>query len=356
MRARVHIADHRPFGTTRECTSMVIVLALAVSIIPAQAVAQGSGRSGKDVVESSCIACHGSGASGAPKIGDNKAWAKRASQGLTGLTQNALKGIRQMPAHGGNANLSDSEIERAITYMVNQSGGRWAEPIDRARSRAARSGEQVVSAQCAKCHATGVGGAPRIGDQAAWLPRLKLGLDTLILSAINGHGGMPPRGGAADLTDPEIRSAVVYMFNWGTVPTKTVPTAKAAVGQSSRVVDGTTVHLGVVSAEAIRRRPNEYPVGEYGVAPATPEQYLITVALFDANNGQRITDATVRARVSSAKGAGPEKALEPMTIAAVRTYGNYFAMAGAGTYTVNLQIRRPGAPDAIQAKLEYTHR
>ena len=79
MRAKVHIADHRRFGRTREWTSMVIVLALAVSIVPEQAVAQGSGRSGKDVVESSCIACHGTGASGAPKIGDNKAWARRAS-------------------------------------------------------------------------------------------------------------------------------------------------------------------------------------------------------------------------------------------------------------------------------------
>ena len=355
MSAEVHVADHRPFGKTPECT-LVIALALAVSIAPERAGAQRSERSGKDVVESSCVACHGTGASGAPKIGDNKAWAKRASQGLTGLTQNALKGIRQMPAHGGNANLTDFEIERAITYMVNQSGGRWSEPVDRTSRRAVRSGEQVVTAQCAKCHGTGEGGAPRIGDQAAWLPRLKLGLDTLILSAINGHGGMPPRGGAADLTDPEIRNAVIFMFNAGTVPTKTVPTAKAVVSQNYRVADGTTIHLGVVSAEAIRRHPNEYPVREYGVAPAAPEQYLVTVALFDANNGQRITDASVRARVSTAKGAGPEKALEPMTIAASRTYGSYFAMAGAGTYTVNVQIRRPGAPDAIQAKFEYTHR
>ena len=60
---------------------------------------------------------------GAPKIGDKKAWTKRASQGLTSLTKSALQGIRQMPPHGGNPNLTDTEIERAITYMVNQSGG-----------------------------------------------------------------------------------------------------------------------------------------------------------------------------------------------------------------------------------------
>ena len=253
MRAEVHSAEHRPFRKARECALMAIVLALAVSIVPAGAGAQNGGRSGKEIVATLCVACHGTGASGAPKIGDNKAWAKRASQGLTGLTQNALKGIRQMPSHGGNPNLTDLEIERAITYMVNQSGGHWAEPVNRASPSAARSGEQVVHAQCAKCHETGVGGAPRIGDRAAWLPRLKLGLDSLIRSAINGHGGMPPRGGAADLTDPEIRSAVVYMFNVGTVSATTVPAAKAATGQDYRVVDNTTIYFGVVPADAIRR-------------------------------------------------------------------------------------------------------
>jgi cytochrome c5 len=72
-----------------------------------------------------------------------------------------------------------------------------------------RSGEQIVAAQCAKCHQTGEGGAPRIGDRAAWTPRLKQGLDHLVHSAIKGHGGMPARGGMADTTDAEIRNAIV---------------------------------------------------------------------------------------------------------------------------------------------------
>jgi cytochrome c5 len=356
MSGELHDAEHRRRGSARPCAAIAIVLALAVSIVAERTSAQGGGRSGKDVVDTLCVACHGTGASGAPKIGDKQAWAKRASLGLTSLTQNALRGIRQMPSHGGNPKLTDGEIERAITYMVNQSGGHWTEPVNRASPAAARSGEQVVQAQCAKCHQTGVGGAPRIGDRVAWLPRLKLGLDTLIRSAINGHGGMPPRGGAADLTDPEIRSAVVYMFNAGTAATPAAPAAKAAAGQDYRVVDGTTIYFGVVPAEAIRSRPKDYPESEYGVAPPGPQQYYVTVALFDANNGQRITDATVRARVSTATGAGPEKALEPMTIAVSRSYGSYFAMAGAGPYTINVQIRRPGAPDPIQAQFEYASR
>ena len=355
MNARTQIATHRPGGTARNGAVLALLLCVAVSVAPDRAAAQAGGRSGKDVVDTLCVSCHGTGASGAPRIGDSQAWARRASQGLTGLTQNALKGIRQMPAHGGNPSLTDGEIERAITYMVNQSGGRWAEPLNRASPGAARTGEQVVRSTCARCHEAGVGGAPRIGDQAAWLPRLRLGLDTLILSAINGHGGMPPRGGAADLTDPEMRSAVVTMFNAGAVAAKAAPAAKAAGGQAYRVVDGTTIYFGVVPADTIRRSPAVYPASEYGVAPSSPQQYYVTVALFDANTGQRVTDATLKARVATATGAGPEKALEPMTVAASRTYGGYFAMAGAGPYTVNVQIRRPGAPEAIHAQFEYTH-
>lgn len=177
--------------------------------------AQTPERTGKQVVDSLCISCHGSGASGAPKIGDKKAWKDRAAKGLSGLSKNALAGIRQMPAHGGNMKLTDIEVERAITYMVNQSGGHWTEPVSRTVATAPRSGKEIVETQCVKCHRDGVGGAPKIGDRAAWIPRLKQGLDTVVASAIHGHGAMPPRGGMADLTDVEIRSAVVYMFNFG---------------------------------------------------------------------------------------------------------------------------------------------
>jgi len=117
--------------------------------------------------------------------------------GLTGLTQSALKGIRQMPPHGANMTLTDTEIRRGITYMVNQSGGHWNEPVSRTAPPVRRTGEQIVNAQCSKCHQAGVGGAPRIGDRDAWIPRLKNGLDVVVRSAINGHGGMPARGGLA---------------------------------------------------------------------------------------------------------------------------------------------------------------
>jgi cytochrome c5 len=198
----------------------LVVSALVISVTVQHAVAQNAERSGKEVVESLCVSCHGTGARGAPKIGDKKAWSKLAARGLSGLSKSALKGIRDMPPHGGNPNLTDTEIERAIAYMVNQSGGHWAEPVSRTTQAAARTGEQIVSVRCSHCHRTGVNGAPKIGDKADWIPRLKPGLDIVVRSAINGHGAMPPRGGMANLTDAEIRSAIIYMFNGDTAPTK----------------------------------------------------------------------------------------------------------------------------------------
>lgn len=194
-------------------SAALFAIALVPCAIPNSVAAQNVERSGRDIVEKLCVACHGSGAQGAPKIGDKKAWSKLSQRGLGDLTQSALRGIRQMPSHGGNPNLSDNEIKRAITYMVNESGGHWTEPISRTTPIPPRSGKLIVSTQCVKCHGTGVGGAPKIGDREAWIPRLKQGLDVVVRSAIHGHGAMPARGGLADLTDAELRSAIIYMFN-----------------------------------------------------------------------------------------------------------------------------------------------
>lgn len=208
MRAKVSAAKI----IRRAAVSALVVIAVAGSTV---AEGQAKERTGKEVVDSLCISCHGTGAGGAPKIGDNKAWADRAAKGLSSLSKSAMTGIRQMPAHGGNPKLSDTEIERAITYMVNQSGGHWTEPVSRTAKAPDRTGKEIVDAQCVKCHGTGVGGAPKIGDRAAWTQRAQQGLDVVVRSAIHGHGAMPPRGGMPDLSDAEFKSAVVYMLNSG---------------------------------------------------------------------------------------------------------------------------------------------
>lgn len=210
---------HRGSAAVRK--SIVIAgLAFATSIASIHAFAQNSERSGKAVVDGTCAACHAMGANGAPKIGDQAAWSKLASQGLTGLTKVVLKGIRQMPPHGANMQLTDTEIKRAVTYMVNQSGGHWVEPISKQKPPAERTGAQIVQAQCRKCHETGKGGAPKIGDRDAWIPRVKDGFDAVVRSAINGHGAMPARGGMANLTDAEMKNSITYMMNKGHVPEK----------------------------------------------------------------------------------------------------------------------------------------
>jgi cytochrome c5 len=194
------------------------IFALALPLATPLLLAQDGELSGKQVVEQVCAACHRTGAEGAPKIGDQAAWEKRVVQGLSSLTATAIKGVRQMPPHGGNPLLTDTEIARGITYMVNQSGGRWIEPLSPSTPGAARSREEIVAGHCAKCHGAGLGGAPRIGDREAWFARLKPGVDALVRSAIHGHGGMPARGGMAELTDPEVRDAVIYMVTRSMAP------------------------------------------------------------------------------------------------------------------------------------------
>jgi len=202
------------------CVRAALVVALAGASVAGAQNAPAPERTGKQVVDSLCISCHGTGNAGAPKIGDQKAWAPLMAKGLTALSKTAMTGTGNMPSHGGNLKLTDIELERAITYMVNQSGGHWTEPVSRTAATPPRSGKQIVEAKCVSCHGTGVGGAPKIGDRNAWAPRVSKGLDTVVASAIHGHGAMPPRGGMADLTDVEIRSAVLYMFNAGMGPAK----------------------------------------------------------------------------------------------------------------------------------------
>jgi cytochrome c5 len=330
-------------------------LVAAVLFAIAQAgFSQAAERSGKEVVDAVCAACHASGANGAPKIGDKKAWSKRASQGLTSLTQHALTGMRNMPAHGGKLDLTDLEIGRAVTYMVNQSGGKWKEPASAKDMAAERSGAQVVKAQCAKCHQQGTDGAPKIGDREAWTPRLKEGMDNAVRSAIRGHGGMPARGGLADLTDNEIRAAITYMFN----PVAAAPKQKAAPPAAAsdathKTIGGTEIFLGVLPAETLRARHSGSDAESklYGGIPSGQGYFLVSVTLRDSKTKAEIKDAQVEARVASLLN-GETKTLETATINNAVSYGNYFQMPGKDRYTVTLQIRKAGAARAIEAKFD----
>ena len=76
-------------------------------------------------------------------------------------------------------------------------------------------GKAVYDSSCAACHASGVAGAPKLGDNAVWAERIAKGMAALEESAINGlqgySGTMPPKGGNASLSDDEVKAAVAYM-------------------------------------------------------------------------------------------------------------------------------------------------
>ena len=80
---------------------------------------------GKQVYDAGCMACHGAGIAGAPRVGDSDAWADRVGTGLENMVANAINGFQgsqgMMPAKGGNPSLSDEEIEAAVEYMVAES-------------------------------------------------------------------------------------------------------------------------------------------------------------------------------------------------------------------------------------------
>jgi cytochrome c5 len=212
-------------------------------------VAEGSDvpgqQSGKQVVDAVCAACHATGALNAPKIGDQAAWGPLIKKdGQEHLVEMAIKGIRQMPPKGGNPQLTNDEVARAVVFMANQAGANWKEPPVQAAAAtpvaaaagaamaampapaaagatggapagAAQSGggngKTAYEANCVACHATGVAGAPKIGDKAAWAPRLKQGMDTLHQSALKGKGAMPPKGGNMGLSDADVTAAVDYL-------------------------------------------------------------------------------------------------------------------------------------------------
>ncbi|HEX9180769.1 MAG TPA: c-type cytochrome, partial [Burkholderiales bacterium] len=91
----------------------------AAAPAPAPAAAPAADK-GKKTYETSCAACHATGAAGAPKFGDKAAWGPRIATGKPALYSSALKGKGAMPPKGGNAGLADDDVKAAVDYMVSQ--------------------------------------------------------------------------------------------------------------------------------------------------------------------------------------------------------------------------------------------
>ncbi|MBI5041239.1 MAG: cytochrome c5 family protein [Gammaproteobacteria bacterium] len=171
-------------------------------------------RSGADVFNGFCMACHGTGAAGAPKVGDKAAWKPRFAQGMDTLLNHAVNGIRAMPPKGTCGDCSDDELKGAIAHMLNETGFKVkvdaAAPVA-AAAPAAADGKKIYDTTCMACHATGAAGAPKVGDKAAWAPRIAQGMDTLAQHAVAGIRAMPPRGTCAACSDDDLKAAMEYM-------------------------------------------------------------------------------------------------------------------------------------------------
>jgi hypothetical protein len=146
------------------------------------------------------------------------------------------------------------------------------------------------------------------------------------------------------------------MFNQGYDPAKGPSTAlPAAPGRNHKIVDGTEIYLGIVSAESMRA---QYSKGStessmHGGIPSGKAYYHVNISLFDSKTRAAITDAKVEASVTEPAAGAQTKRLELMTLNNMQSYGNYFRMSGKNPYTITVRVRRPGLARAIEAKFDF---
>ena len=239
-------------GSGQENENMVLARIQPVGSVMLAPVTGPKGMlSGEQVYGQVCKTCHDAGLAGAPKFGDKAAWAKVVAAGDKLAFEHAINGIRGMPAKGGNSDLTDDEVKRAVAFMANKAGADWtapavpaaptqtaaasgntaapiaaanaspapaapaapATPTTAAAAHPAIDGKKIYEGGCVVCHGAGIAGAPKFGDKAAWAPRIKTGMDALYASSINGKGAMPAKGGNPALTDDQMKAAVDYMVS-----------------------------------------------------------------------------------------------------------------------------------------------
>jgi cytochrome c5 len=226
------------------------------TVVLAEATGPKGMLTGEQVYGQVCKTCHEAGLAGAPKFGDKAAWGKVIAQGEKTAFEHAINGIRAMPPRGGNSDLTDDEVKRAVVFMASKAGANWtAPPVTAAAAAApatgaapaaapattaapaaapalaaaapaaapapaaaaapaaASDGKKVYETTCVACHGAGLAGSPKFGDKAAWAPRIKTGMPTLYETALKGKGAMPPKGGNLSLSDADVKAAVDYMVN-----------------------------------------------------------------------------------------------------------------------------------------------
>ncbi len=112
-------------------------------------------NTGQQVFEAQCTTCHTAGLLGAPKFGDAGDWAPRIAKGFDTLWHSALNGKGNMPKQGGG-DFSDYEVARAVVYMANKGGAKFAEPPEPAASAASAPAAAASGASAPAADASAV--------------------------------------------------------------------------------------------------------------------------------------------------------------------------------------------------------
>lgn len=147
---------------------------------------------------------------------------------------------------------SDAFAAEATAARISPVAG--YEYVDAKAPKVFKTGEQIYAQVCTSCHAAGVAGAPKMGDQASWAPLIKSGLDEMVKIAIAGKGGMPPKGGNPSLSDYEIARAVVFMANKSggsfEEPAAPAPEGQAQASADAKPADGAAANAATANAAA----------------------------------------------------------------------------------------------------------
>ncbi len=159
-------------------------------------------------------------------------------------------------------------------------------------NRPLKAGAEVYAVQCAACHTAGVAGAPKLGDAAAWAPRIQTGYEALLTSALKGKGAMAPQGGG-EFEDAEIGRAVVHMANAGGAkfaePQRAAAVAAAPEGAAPAAAPSAEVMAAVAAANK-GAAPAAAPATAAGAVPALYTQACAACHVAGVANAPKLGD------------------------------------------------------------------
>lgn len=127
-------------------------------------------------------------------------------------------GFKAFNASSDDSASKDSQVDSATLERIKQIGevridSNIAVASSEASEQVERSGKEVYNTKCRVCHSSGMNGAPKFAFLEDWAPRIERGIDDLLVVAIAGKGGMPPKGTCMDCSDNELKSAIQYMID-----------------------------------------------------------------------------------------------------------------------------------------------